>query len=1411
MTNRMGGTRRFNWKLAVVLVLGVVVLAGMVYWLRQWRRQTTAAQSLETGRKAYEAKEWKKAAVEIGRYVAVHQDAVEELLMYADAQLHVMPQKENNVGQARQAYHQVLRYEPGNTKAADRLSQLYLQIGLPNDAAVIIERRLKAADDPDARQIYGLALAASGKYAQAAQEFIKVIEAAPDKVAAYQRLAELARLRTEEVPMSPLEILKKAVSRNPDSAGARMALGGYLARYGESQEARAQGKAELEAAKKLELREPNTRINLASRLMEVGDFAGAREQLDAVGRDNPGLVALWMAWAVLVKTNGTPQEADAVAKEALARLGPEAYVFLPVAIDLFVYAKDEAEAKKALDMMREADTRHPDMPYLEGLVAQSQGNVREAIKIWQAAVGQEKSFPRLRLALAEAYDRIGDTVAAIRELRILASQFPEAAAVRLSLARALGRLGAWREAATHAQAAAKLEPQNIEAQAVALSARAHMAVLDRSDRSAWGAIENEVEALKKAAPGNAVVALLAADVAQMQGDLRASRDIAASLAGNETTRLQGLLLEVETLWRAGKAEEAVAKGRETVRQYPDAVAAIEQLSDLLARTGDTAGSIAVVQEGIRNTRAQGQKELQNVLVRLYVRSGDSLKARELLEATIDADKQDITSRVLLIGMTEIKEKARIQRMVDEIRKIEGQEGFRWKYQQARLWLFSDDWRSRLTETVDLLRSNLKADPRDIDSQLLLGAAEEKAGRASLAIDAYRKAYQQAPDSAQVVFYLVGALQRNNNLDEAGQILDRAAERGIAEPRLAGLRLGQQLRQGQTALAIETVSEIMQRQPENLLLKVFMANLKMRQNDLPGAHAILDGLDQEDPNVATAKVDLLMREGRKDEALGLANRMVDKLDSAGAYLFRARILTATGALDAAEADYQKITRLEPDKIQSWLLLSDFLAARNKLADAMKAVERGLDLNATNPMVVTRAVRLYTVRGDAKSRRAADELMDAALKANPDDADLVVFQAQRLISRGTTESVAAARKALDDLARKRPEMSQVWRLSAQVALLEGDSERAVDAISRGLAAEPDDGQRRALLMLKAEAERAKYPVLAATTLRGVWDRDHTDTAVGLALASAYIDSGEGRKALPIIGEMRGSAKGKDAMLLDLVTADALFTMGETQQAVEKARSVAAEAGDDPRPTLTLVRLLAKADKVDEALGVIRNWQQAHAGDKATILMAGQALVAAGTLPARPNAAAEQKSQRIQDAAIRVFESAVAAYPEENGFKLLLAMALQARGYNAEAEQHYRELLSKRPSDVAFNNLAWMLAEDKARLKEALDLADQGREKFPDFAAIVDTRGVIYERMGRLADAEKELREAVRVSRVSSGELASAKLHLAGVLAARGKNDEAMRYANEALGGGSGAQLSPQDRLKAEELVAKLTSGAAGAKKP
>ncbi len=95
------------------------------------------------------------------------------------------------------------------------------------------------------------------------------------------------------------------------------------------------------------------------------------------------------------------------------------------------------------------------------------------------------------------------------------------------------------------------------------------------------------------------------------------------------------------------------------------------------------------------------------------------------------------------------------------------------------------------------------------------------------------------------------------------------------------------------------------------------------------------------------------------------------------------------------------------------------------------------------------------------------------------------------------------------------------------------------------------------------------------------------------------------------------------------------------------------------------------------------------------------------------------------------------------------------------------------MALNALGYTLADRTERLEEARQLIEQAHQLEPNDAAITDSLGWVYYRLGDLVSAERLLREAF--SAYPDAEVAA---HLGEVLWQQGKHKEARRIWNQAL---------------------------------
>ena len=156
--------------------------------------------------------------------------------------------------------------------------------------------------------------------------------------------------------------------------------------------------------------------------------------------------------------------------------------------------------------------------------------------------------------------------------------------------------------------------------------------------------------------------------------------------------------------------------------------------------------------------------------------------------------------------------------------------------------------------------------------------------------------------------------------------------------------------------------------------------------------------------------------------------------------------------------------------------------------------------------------------------------------------------------------------------------------------------------------------------------------------------------------------------------------------------------------------------------------------------------------------------------------------------------------------LAILLQTTGRTSESAVLYERLLSLEPENViAINNLAWIMSEDQGNYREALELAQRGLEIAPDYSDLVDTRGVIYYRLGQYEKAAENFRKCIEIGPSTARAGVATRFYLAKALAELGERKQAVAQLNEAL------QMQAQiggmlraDVLEARDLLKRLEEG-------
>ncbi len=168
--------------------------------------------------------------------------------------------------------------------------------------------------------------------------------------------------------------------------------------------------------------------------------------------------------------------------------------------------------------------------------------------------------------------------------------------------------------------------------------------------------------------------------------------------------------------------------------------------------------------------------------------------------------------------------------------------------------------------------------------------------------------------------------------------------------------------------------------------------------------------------------------------------------------------------------------------------------------------------------------------------------------------------------------------------------------------------------------------------------------------------------------------------------------------------------------------------------------------------------------------------------------QRELKQYDAALASFEQAGNADPHNANAFLNQAVLLDNLGKRKEATEGYNKVLGIDPDNaLALNNLAYINAEDKTNLDQAMSFAVRAKKKAPNSPAISDTLGYVYYQKNLNDEALRIFRQAV----ADAPQNPTFRFHLAMALLKQGDKGSARTEAEKALKNSS--QPDEQNKIR------------------
>ncbi len=1397
--------RRFNWKLVIILLIGLGVLGLTAFGLRKWQRNRIAYGALEKGNRAYDEYNWKEAAENLGRYVGVVQDDVPVLFKYADAQLNIRPLKSSNVQQAIATYRIILRIDKTNTEAALRLVGIYLQMGMSGEAELIAARALEG--DPalqekgkmgtqtkqslELRRLLAVAFAQQRKFKEAVEKLKEIIKEHPEQILAYELLGQLIEQRPEDYSQDPLFWFDEAVRNNPSAAQAYVIRGAYYLRHGD----KAKALADFKQAEQQDLSDPAVRLRLAGELVNADVFDEAEKHLVAVQKVEPVSQTLWQTWARLALKSDSKTTMLKVAETGLKELYSQPWDFMPIAVELYIRCDKLDLADDCINKLRQNDIAPATTAFFEGLIADKEGKSYEAVEHLYKALQLGGEPARIRLALALKLSDLGDKQSAIKQLRTLVLEQPNLFSGHVTLAKLLVETGKWSEAVEQAYIALEISPKSLYAALLYIQARIQLLAETQTDNDspAWREIEDYLAKLEKTSDEDLPIKVSQLQLAVKRSQFDKAWKLLSDINNNYPSQIEVALAEVELLTAQGKTDEVEQKLYETIEAFPRAVSPLRHLVTLLAAKENYQECEVVIKNAL--TRAEqpaARRETALLLADLYNRLNEHEKCYKLLSSFVNDIPNDILLQRKLLGCQKVmKDSDHAQRVVDQIKAIEGQQGWQWRYEQAKIWFVQDSFKDHYSQIISLLKENLRANPDDQSSRVLLAATYEKAGQLPLAISIYSEALNRSPQDLRIIIPAVTVLYKANEYERADEILRQADNRKLYHPELKKMELQSHLRRGRLDSAGNILEDILTKDPDNSSIGLTLALLKMRQGKFIEADKLLSSLKTKDPNslpITVAQIQLNVRQNKSTEAISLCDKIINRLNDASAYILRGRTFASLHQVDNAEKDFEQATVIEPDNAGAWAAKSDFYRSVNQVDKAVADIEKAMSLAPDDIIIQKRAISLFFVSADKGTIKKGKDLLDDALTANPEDFELRLYKSRSLLTEGNAPALEQATNILKKLTEEQPKLSTAWGMLAETALQQAQPIKAMDIVFRGLFHQPND---KSLLFLKARLEATRSPSLAIPTLKALHERFSNDINIVMFLTQAYIDSGRPREAVDLLETQLTVYSGTpDERRIHLAMAVALHKNGQQSEAQEKFNSLMQSAPDDPGPLLAQVRLLTEDQLWSRLNSKVIDWYRNHPEDTQT------AANIAGDL-------ADNENSQARKIAEDLLRKILDHDPDSLQAMKTLAMLLQIMKRSNEAVPFYQRLLELEPENViAMNNLAWILCDEQGKYQQALELAQRGLRIAPDYVDLIDTRGVLYDKLGQYDKAIQDFTRCLELYPDKTPARVASYLHLGRTLAKLGRKDEAVESLRKSLELNTEIKgLSDVERAEAQDLVKNL----------
>lgn len=1416
--------RRFIWVHAIIFCSFLIVCGLLVRWIHGYQSNRAIQSLLVQARNAEAANQPERALGYLDLYLIKRPGDIEARVLAATVALNErLMQQATGVLQAVRAIENLLQLDPSRSDLRLRLVRILIDNEMFLEARSHLELLGKILPNDGRVEFHqGWLEDRNGRFALAATLYEKARLHDPKLVAAYDRLARLYRIRMNEpvkadavmdIPRTVNGLLK----HNGDQAEAYLTRAIYRRAFKLPDIDQDISKALSLAPKSL-----NVLINAAREATIATQFDQARSYLVTAETLFPDKAQVYLAQASVEIRAARHDLALEAMRRGIKKL-PDDLELQWNNADLLVQLGHVEEAEKVIADFKRMGFNPELTEFLGALTLVVKERWADAYPLLEKSAKMLSAKPdtwvlarRAYLALGRCYAELGNSdlqLAAYRRVINLDASIDDRQTIlaRSGIAAALVDMGRIDEAIDEYRKTLVLPgaPPDTKIILARLLIFQNLRLLEPYRR--WDEIELLLDAASKTLIDNGEIMILRAEALTAQQLLDPAQKLLEKARDDHPDRVELWVALSILSERQERPQEAARILDEADKRLGDKV----ELRMARAKFWGTQGgpkaaeNLAKLNEKIDAFPAARRRELMSAIADAYARLGDLKTSLTIWKKMGDEEPRDIAPRLIQFDMAmQDRDRREVDRVIDEIRAIEGEEGSIWRYARARVLM--DQYRvspsqAFLNEARDLL--NLVAQRRPAWSRAPLAQAEvdDIQGNPNVALRGYLRAIHLGDRSPLAIKRSIQILYQQRRYDQANQILRTLQEQLPISNELQRLAADISIQTRDYSKALTQARKAVSNESPDYKDHIWLGQVlwiigqraagegrkdeaNSRQSEATAELRRAVELGRNQPDAWIALIQFLVFVDKRAEAERALVEAEKALPPADAPLALAQANEVIGNSEKVESLYLKALELKPQDTVAIQAIANYYVRVNRMNDAKPYLSRLIDLRSQSPDEANWARRILAIvlanEGNHRQSLKALELLglsDVQADENrvaTEPIDDLRAKVRVLARQKTTSRRREAKRLLEEILRREVPIPDDLFLFGQLLEMEGNWVKAREQFQSVVALMPNDPYYNTEFTLALL--RHKLVNDAQSHLKHIEVLKPGSPEVIEIKARLFKAKGQGDQAAALVLDY---VKDKDSRLR--VSAALLEELGEYKASEELYRRFA-QIPAQPENVLVLATFLGRRQRTVEALDLC---------DQAWSSCSPEIVADACVRIVYVADSNESYYSRVADQ----FERILKQKPENVALLFELANIRGLQGRINDAKSIYLQAFQRNPQNVAsLNNLAWLLAYQQGQGKEAMEYINQAIERHAPEPALLDTRAVVHMALNQPEPAIHDLEEALSVEMTINRQL-----HLAEAYLLASRRTDAINALNEARRMGLDAKtLHPFERKPYQLLTEQLS---------